>query len=277
MMPCIGVIDMLQISGKDTVMQLGICWDLGQAETLRLAGADFVECNVQNWLIPTKPDEEFKGRAELTVKSPLPVEAANCFYPASHKVTGLDVNIPELLRYARTAFARAQACGIRLIIFGSGGARAIPDGFSRARAEAQFTELLRQLGPLALERDVTVAIEPLNRKECNFINSLAEGAELINSAGHPRVRLLADFYHMALEDESPDELGRFADLLAHTHTAEKEGRRAPGNHGDNFRPYLRQLLSHSYQGGLSIESSWQDFTTEAPAAIMELKKQLASL
>ncbi len=258
-------------------MRLGICAGLEQAAAVRAAGGDFVELNVQAWLAPAKRDDEFEGRAEETFKAAVPAEAANCFYPASHKVVGPEVNMPELLRYARAAFERAQACGIAVIVFGSGGARAIPEGFSRGRAEEQFAGLLRQLGPLAADRGVTVVVEPLNRKECNFINSLAEGAEAVRAAGHPGVRLLADFFHMALEDESPDEVGRFAELLAHAHTAEKEGRRAPGNSGDDFRPYLRHLVSCGYQGRLSVEAGWRDLAAEAPRAVAELRKQLDSL
>ena len=121
---------------------------------------------------------------------------------------------------------------------------------------------------------MTLVVEPLNSRECNFINSLDEGAELVAACGHAAVRLLADIYHMLMDQEGPDAILRHGALLSHVHIAEKEGRAFPGKHGEDFGPYLRALNEIGYQGALSLECGWSDLEKEAPIAIVSLRKQL---
>lgn len=164
---------------------------------------DFLELNVQVFLQPLAPAEIFEpARADLA-RTGLPARAANCFLPAGLPCVGPRVDLGAIEHYAQTAFRRARACGLGIIVFGSGYARAVPDGFPRARAAEQFIECLRRLAPLAAAEQVRIAIEPLNYQECNFINSLAEGAEYVRRAEHPAVRLLADTYHMGRDGDPP--------------------------------------------------------------------------
>ena len=84
------------------------------------------------------------------------------------------------------------------------------------------------MAPLAEKYGITIAVEPLNRGETNFINSLAEGVEIIEAVKSPRVRLLCDIYHMLKEDESPDEIVKYGKHIVNCHIAEKEKRTPPG-------------------------------------------------
>ena len=53
------------------------------------------------------------------------------------------------------------------------------------------------MGVIAQSYGIVVCVEPLNRAESNFINTLQEGAEIVRRVNHPHIRLLADLYHMA--------------------------------------------------------------------------------
>ena len=75
-----------------------------------------------------------------------------------------------------------------------------------ARAFEQYVDLLRQFAPLAEEQGVMIVVEPLNRGECNLINTVREGAEAVRRANHPAVKLLVDLFHMLRNGESPDDL-----------------------------------------------------------------------
>ena len=119
----------------------------------------------------------------------------------------------RIVAYAESAFQRAKEVGIRTIVFGSGGSRALVENFDKGRAEKQFVDVLKAIAPLAANYAVQIVIEPLNRGECNFINSLAEGAAAVRGCGHHSVLLLADIYHMLREDEDPQEILRFGELL----------------------------------------------------------------
>lgn len=246
---------------------IGICTSVANAGRLAPAGADYLEENVQSYLRPEEADVQFAPTA-------LPVRAANCFLPAHLKVTGPDARPDEIARYAATAFRRAQAAGISILVFGSGAARQIPDGFPAAAARRQFASLLRQLGPLAGQHGVIIVVEPLNRGECNFINSLAEGADLVADCNHPNIRLLADIYHMLRDGESPEAILAHGRWLRHVHVAEKEKRTAPGVAGDDFRPFLRALQQVNYRGAISFECGWTDLITEAAGSIAAFRQQL---
>ena len=234
-------------------MHLGLCTS-ASANAGLIAGStlDYVEENVQGFLLPRDPDAAAWTRRLADAKA--------CGKP--------------IRAWATTAFARAKQAGITAIVFGSGGSRRIPDGFDRAQARAQFVDLLKELGPLAAAQNVTLVVEPLNTGECNFITSVDEGAAIVRDAATPGVRLLADIYHMLRDAEGPAAITRAGSLLAHVHIAEREKRTAPGVAGDDFAPYLRALAGIGYDGNLSIESGWQDLAAQLPAALAELRRQL---
>ena len=257
--------------------RLGVCTSIANAAAVKSAGGDYVEESVQGFLMPDKPESEFREKVRAAAASPLPVLACNSFLPGSLKSVGPDARPDEIVAYAGTAFRRAREIGITTVVFGSSGSRSIPDGFDRAEARRQFVGLLRRLGPVASAHGVVVAIEPLNRDECNFINTVAEGAAIVREAGHPNIRLLADIYHMLRENEGPEALVAAGPFLRHVHIAEKDRRTPPGIGGDDFRPYLRALRRAGYAGAISIECRWDDLAAQLPAALKGLRDQIARL
>src|ERR1051326_7380845 len=141
--------------------------------------------------------------------------APNCFLPSDLKVTGPSVDAARLDRYATVAFRRAQESGISIIVFGSAGARMVPENFPATKAFEQFVEVLRRFAPLAAARGVTLTVEPLQRSECSFINTILEGVEVVERVGHRNVRLLVDIFHMARNGESPDDITRVGRHIHH--------------------------------------------------------------
>jgi sugar phosphate isomerase/epimerase len=241
-------------------MKIGLCASVGQASLLAEAGFDYIEENVQKWLEPESPEEVFSAKLGTIRDAALPVQVANSFYPGAIKCTGPEIEMDRVLRYAASAFRRAKLSGIEFIVFGSGGSRQVPEGFDSACAWEQFVAVLRGIAPLAQEHGITAVIEPLNRKECNFITTLEEGAAMVAAADHPQVRLLADIYHMRVNGEDPGDLVKYGRGLRHVHVAELEGRQAPGTAGEDFGPYLRALKEAGYQGAISFEAGWKPET-----------------
>ena len=257
-------------------MHLGLCTSASaNAGLIAGSGIDYVEENVQGFLLPRDPDAAAWARRLADARAcAKPLRAANCFLPGDLPCVGPAVDRTAIRAWATTAFARAKQAGITAIVFGSGGSRRIPDGFDRAQARAQFVDLLKELGPLAAAQNVTLVVEPLNTGECNFITSVDEGAAIVRDAATPGVRLLADIYHMLRDGEGPAAITRAGSLLAHVHIAEREKRTAPGVAGDDFTPYLRALAGIGYDGNLSIESGWHDLAVQLPVALAELRHQL---
>ena len=137
-----------------------------------------------------------------------------------------------------------------------------------------FCVLLARLGEIARAQGVVLALEPLNRGECNFITTIAEGVRCVHRVDHPQVRLLVDIFHMLRNDEPPGEILAAKDLVVHAHVAERDNRRAPGTANEDLRGYLRALHAIGYDRRLSFECGWTDCFIELPNAIAALKRQL---
>jgi sugar phosphate isomerase/epimerase len=257
--------------------QIGISTGIANNGILASAGYSFVEENVRGFLIPAEPDSLFEQKLALLKGSKLPVEACNSFLPGNLKCVGPTPAHEEILKFGETAFRRAGMAGVKTIVFGSGGARAIPEGFSRDEAKQQFISLCKQLAPFAQKYNVVISLEPLNTQECNFINSVSEGADIVQAVNHENFRLLADIYHMLKENESPSNITKYGHLLYHTHIAEKTGRTAPGVNGEDFTPYFKALKEVKYEGRMAIECSWKNLEEQAAIALKVMRSQIAAV
>jgi sugar phosphate isomerase/epimerase len=259
---------------KKLFTAMGIAASLDKAAALKADGAEFLTESVGKFLVPDLPEAEFEKNLAKLAASPLPVLACNGFIRPTHlRCVGPDANHEPILAWADITFRRLKKAGGKFIVFGSGGARRIPDGWPREKAEAQFVELLKGLGPLAATHGVTVAVEQLRVEECNLINHIAKCAELIRAAGQPQVRVLADLYHMACGGDTPADFKAALDVVTHIEIAEKEGRTVPGVGGDDFRPFFRVLRQGGYQGAVSIEGKYTD--AQIAPAFREIARQAA--
>lgn len=257
-------------------MQIGFCTDPATFAALpERPHCDFIEGHVVNFLKPEAPEAEFAPHAAALRACGMPMPAANVLLPAALKCSGPDIDYARLDAYAHTVFRRCKEIGMTLIVFGSAGARMVPDGFPNAKAFEQYVDILKQFAPLAEENGVTIVVEPLNRGECNLVNTILEGAEAVRRANHPAVKLLVDIFHMLRNGESPDDIVKVGPLIRHAHVAENKDRAAPGVNGENVRPFLRALRRAGYNDRLALEPIWTDLPRQIGPALAELRKQLA--
>src|SRR5438067_7200519 len=116
-------------------MQLGFCSDPATIAGLPVRPAcDFIEGLVTKFLTPEAPDAKFAPRAAALRAGGFPMPASNVLLPPDLKVVGPAVDHARLDRYAANAFRRAQEIGMTIVVFGSAGARMIPDGFPATKA-----------------------------------------------------------------------------------------------------------------------------------------------
>jgi len=228
-----------------------------------------------------RPESADSGRLLHAARQPgggqirqvgLPVPASNLFLPATLKVTGPAIDRDQQLAYVRKAFARLQQIGITVVVFGSGGARLVPDGFSKEQAFQQLVEFGRRIAPEARAHGITVAVEPLRPQETNIINSAAEGLDLVNAINDPNFQLMVDFYHLASVKEDPAIILRARDHIRHLHMANPEGRIFPRTPTEyDYQPFFAALRTLGYSGRISVEASTKDLPGDAPPAIALLR------
>ena len=256
-------------------MTFGVCGDIRTAAIAAAAGYDFAEWTVNAVLRPREPEGVFRAALEEIGTADLRYPALNVFVPGDLKITGPEADPAKLREFATTTLTRAGNAGVEVIVFGSGGARRIPDGFSSEAAHEQLVEFCAMVGSVAAEHGVTVVVEPLNRSECNVLNSVAECAALVRTVSHPAVRLLVDAYHLMRDGDSYDDIVANADILAHTHIASVPNRLAPGAEPCDFAPFFNALAKAGYDGRVSIEAKIADPEADLPVALAEMSRLAA--
>jgi sugar phosphate isomerase/epimerase len=127
------------------------------------------------------------------------------------------------------------------------------DGLERDEATFYLADALSGLGKLAARFGVPLLYEPLNRYETNFANTLYEGSRLLRMVQSDNVKLLADLFHMNIEEADMAAAIRAAGRdIGHVHFADSN-RRAVGDGHTNMVPVVRALREIGYDGYLSAE------------------------
>ena len=250
--------------------RIGVCVDPDRFEAAQAAGFDYVETNASRVAALTEPD--FEKLAAQVAQLRIPVAASMSFLPGAIKLTGPEVDPAKQMAYVTGALGRLKRLGVKVVVLGSGGARRVPDGFSRDEAFNQLVDFCRRIAPVARENGITIAIEPLRKQETNIINTAREGLALVKAVDRPEIRLLVDYYHLAEEGENPDIIAEAGPLVVHTHIANPKGRVYPLSLDESaYGGFFSNLCKIGYQGRLSIEASTKDFAAEAPQSLALLR------
>lgn len=251
------------------MIRLGYCGGFDSVDTVAAAGFEFLEANFTT--LARMEAGEYEALQARVKGFPIPVEAANCLVPADLPITGPAADLAALEAYLRQGFARAAGVGIRLVVFGSGGARKVPDGFPMDTAWQQMAAFLRMAAPIAAENGVEIVLEPLRRRETNILNYVSEGVIAASLAGAGNVYVLGDTFHMDMSAEPLSALTLAGDLLHHVHVSEtlddERGRIVPtAACKDAVDALFAVLKAMGYTGRVSVEAGAKDLAAEAPVA-----------
>jgi sugar phosphate isomerase/epimerase len=175
------------------------------------------------------------------------------------KTQGFHLTNPDSAMRRRTAQRLgelARLCrdlGGDLMVLGSPQQRNYPIEQGEASAMDNAAEVLRWCLPELEDCNVRIAIEPLGRKEGNFLNTAALGRQLIEQVNSPLVRLHLDVKAMSDESIPIDQTIRdHADLMIHFH-ANDPNLLGPGMGDVDFRPIMAALHEVKYDGWISVE------------------------
>ncbi len=153
----------------------------------------------------------------------------------------------------------------------------------RADLRRNFAKSARELADYAAPRGVGVAIEPINRFEgyAGFLNSIVEAKSIADEVGADNLGVLADFFHVNIEDAAlTDTLRHAADRLMCIHLADNN-RQAPGTGHIDFLQVIRTLNSVGYSGYLSLDAvpakpDWKTLVNSS-ISFMKQMEQMAAL
>jgi sugar phosphate isomerase/epimerase len=260
-------------AGKGPRIQVGYCARLNEIEAAKAAGFDYLELRTSE--IAELSDADYEVLAQRLKSLRIAVPVTFLFIPGSIKLTGPEIDIQNQMNYVRKALARVSRLGARIVVFGSGQARNVPEGFSKSEAFRQLVDFCKRIAPEARARKITIAIEPQRREECNIINTAAEALELIRAVNHPNIQLVIDFYHLAVEKEDALIILKARDNIRHLHMANPDGRVFPLKWDEyNYAPFFDNLRRIEYEGLISVEARSAEFAKEAPQTIAFLRAAL---
>jgi sugar phosphate isomerase/epimerase len=146
----------------------------------------------------------------------------------------------------------------------------------RTATEARLVEAFGQLVPQAERMGVRLLVEPINRYETDYLTTIDQVLAVIDRVHSPVLGVLADLFHMNIEEASIEAaLRRSARCLAHVHAADSN-RHAPGWGHLDFERIVQVLIEVGYRGYLSAEIiPFPDPTSAATQAVRYLRGVLA--
>jgi sugar phosphate isomerase/epimerase len=143
--------------------------------------------------------------------------------------------------------------------------------------KAGFVSFYRELLEIVAGSDGSVLIEPLNRYESRYLNTVADSAAIVSEANHPNAGLLLDVFHMSIEERSiPEAIIAAGALARHVHLADNN-RLLPGLGDIDWPAVFTAFREIAFDGVLNLECSTSgDPEQTLPRAVGFLRELLAT-
>lgn len=124
---------------------------------------------------------------------------------------------------------------------------------TKEETETLFIDSCRTLCDYAAPKNVNIIVEPVNRYEINFINSVQDGADLVARVERDNIGLMPDVFHMNIEDAHIGEaLATHGKWIKYVHFADSN-RWSPGQGHLDFEDAFHGLRRAGFDGWGSIE------------------------
>ncbi len=247
------------------MMKIGICNEIFQSwsieETIKFVketgydGLEIAPFTLADSVVNIS-DRERKGIKELAAKKGLEIIGTHWLLV---KPEGLSISSPDAEIRKKTSLYFEELVrftsdiGGKIMVLGSPKQRSIGNGQTRKDVFEYFREVIKRPLEIARERNITICLEPLARKETNFVNTATEAISIIKAINHPNLKLILDVKAMSDEGRPYNEIiNEGKDYLAHFH-ANDRNLLGPGFGDVDFAPIIDTLRKISYNGYISVE------------------------
>ncbi len=182
-------------------------------------------------------------------------------------------DIKELLQVA----ADIGAVGLILVpVFGRPRIPDLSPLASPVELEHQLLlKLLDEIGETASKVGSIILVEPLNRYETHLLNRLEQAVEVCRQVGNPNVRIMADFFHMSIEERDiPASIRAAGEWIYHVHLADST-RLLPGYGHTDFKSGFAELKEAGFDKYMALECGIPgDPSVELPKCVDYLRAQM---
>ena len=174
------------------------------------------------------------------------IQEGICLYCTSDNARGRAV---ERLK-SFIPIAKEHRCPI--IIGGIRGNEQVPDE-KLASVKTLGDAALVDIADAATKQGVTLLLEPINRYESRFYNSVSSCVQLIKESAAENIRILADTFHMNIEEPSiHGSVSAHLPVIGYLHIADSN-RLFPGAGHIDFHSFFSTILSRNYEGVIGLE------------------------
>jgi D-psicose/D-tagatose/L-ribulose 3-epimerase len=141
--------------------------------------------------------------------------------------------------------------------------------YSTAEKNRQWKSVVKNLKIVtryAASRGKLVCVEPLNRFESDFLNTIDQGLKLIADVGNPALKLHLDTFHSNIEEKHQGAaIRRAGKHLGHIHACGSD-RGTPGKDHIDWKSIAAALRAIKYDGDIALESVTLDVPRIASSA-----------
>ncbi|MDG6947279.1 MAG: sugar phosphate isomerase/epimerase [Nitrososphaerota archaeon] len=139
--------------------------------------------------------------------------------------------------------------------------------------EKLVVEELKLIAKRAKDYGAFLLLEPLNRYETHFLKTVGFARRLIEEASSDNIRMMADFFHMNIEEaDVADSVLKNLEYIKHFHAADSN-RLNPGRGHSDFG-VLKEVEGRGFSGYVALECSFSgDRREELAFTAKYLRKQ----
>lgn len=242
-------------------MKFGVCTGFDNLAKAKEAGFDFIEISAA--VINAMTQSQIKDQFKICEENDIFPQAFNCMFQGDIRLTGERFNENQIQEYTKELFYKASGLGIKMSVLGSGNARNVAENDDYEKCMEQLAKTAYIAAENALKEGITVAFEPLRSAETNIIKTVEQAAELCEKVNHKNLKINADFYHMAQENEPFENIIKYAPLIGHIHIANYETRGYPKiGDGFDYNQALSILERAGYDQRVSVEARTENFEAD---------------
>ena len=144
--------------------------------------------------------------------------------------------------------------GGKVLVLGSPKQRSLVDGQTREGAWKRAVELLSSVLDKASQAGLTICLEPLSPVETDFINTVAEGMQMVREINHPNLKIHLDVKAMCSEPTPVPDIIRSvrAEDIGHFHVNDSN-LYGPGMGDVDYSPIAEAIKDVGWDKWLSVE------------------------
>lgn len=255
-------------------MKFGCCAPIGLYDKVAAAGYDYIDVNGAD--LYELSEEDFEEAVKRVAQGDIPCLAVSGYAKTEPKMAGDGFDEDEVRKYAKKLMLRAARLGVKTIGIGSPGIRKLPDDYDRDKAWEQGKRFLEITADVAGEYGMTVLLESLHDRLCNFVNTPDEALAMVGEINRPDVKMVLDFYNIKPMVKDILDIDKYMKQTIHTHTSgmgENYSRpQMTEKDYDELKAIFIKLRQLGYDAAISNESDISKLETEGARALDIMKR-----